>query len=124
MYFQSKFRAGSAAAQRFREPPCRFVENRNGWPGAACSRVKFLERHQATFPNVSHHFSQTCCWIVLIHQYEPTNDRVKRPLEVHCSWIAYFETNVANVASNSSCSSSLHCGRRPIYAQHVPVRAN
>ena len=36
MHLEPELRASSAAAQCFREPPCRLVENWNGRPGPAC----------------------------------------------------------------------------------------
>src|SRR5580704_6673491 len=124
MHLKPKFRSRSAAAQSLREPPCRLVENRNGRPRAACSGVKFLERHHATLTKASHHFAQTCRRIVLVHEYEPANDRVKRLVELHRSGIAYFESYVGKFASNYCCSCSLHGGRRPIDAENVSLRTD
>ena|SRR5215471_11463683 len=124
MHFQSKFRPRSAAAQGFHEPACCRIESGNNWPGAACSRVKFLERHQATLTNVPHHVSKTLGWIVLVHEDEAANNRVEWTVKVHFPSIARFENNVVNVASDCSCSGPLYRCRRSINAYHIAIRAD
>src|SRR5262249_4230839 len=124
MHFQTKFRAGPAAAQSFCEPASCFIESRNRRPGAACRGVKFLKHSQSALAKMSHHLLQTGRGISLVHQHEPADDRVKHPVELHRGRIAEFKGNVTEITSIGSAPGPFHCGRRAIYSNHVSVRTN
>ena len=82
------------------------------------------EIHHTPYAKVSRYPSQTLDGIVLIHEHEAADDRVKRVIELHGSRIPDDKSDVGMVAANCTRSGPLHCCRRSIRPQDVSALAH
>jgi len=124
MHFQSEVGPGTAASQCLSQPPGCVVKNRNRWTGAAGGRIQLLKRHHTIGAKVFCNSFQTPDGIVLIHQHEAADDRVKRLIERHSGRIADSKSNVGMVAANGTHSRPLYCFRGSIDSKDVPGLAD
>ncbi len=68
--------------------------------------------------------SRTPDGIVLIHEHEAADNRIKRLVERHGRRIAYDKRNVGRVAAQGTRTGPLDCFRRSIYPKDVPAFAD
>ena len=70
------------------------------------------------------HLCQTLDGIILVHEHEASDDRVKMLIELHGSGVPDGKGNIGMVPANRARSGPLHCFHRSIDAENVPASAD